>query len=200
MSQPRTTTLAATLWPHENTVLRGIVFAVVGSLLLTLAAKVKIPIEPVPVTLQVFVLLALALTMGARLAAATVLLYLAQGATGLPVFTGTPEKGLGLVYMLGGTGGYLIGFLIAATAVGWLADRGFSHRVVLSFIAVIVGLIAIYVPGLLWLASLYGWDKPILEWGFYPFIGPDLLKAALAACLVPATWRLLSGGRKRDWG
>jgi len=191
MNNSPNATIAQSIWPGSNAVVRGIAFAVLGSLLLTLAAKVKIPFEPVPVTMQVFVVLALGLLMGARLATATVLLYLAQGAAGLPVFTGTPEKGIGLAYMLQGTGGYLIGFVLAAGIVGWLADRGFSRNIWLAAVAALLGLAAIYVPGVAWLGALFGWDKPILAWGFWPFIVPDLMKAALAALLIPASWHLI---------
>ena len=190
MSHPQNSTIAQSLWPSDNALLRGAVFAILGSLLLIVSAKVKIPLEPVPVTMQVFVVLALGLTLGAKTATASVLLYLAQGAAGLPVFTGTPEKGIGLAYMLQGTGGYLLGFLLATAVVGWLADRGFSRNIFLAGVAVLVGLAAIYIPGVVWLGSLFGWDKPILAWGFWPFIVPDLMKAALAALVVPAAWKL----------
>ncbi len=185
-------TLAHSIWPitHQS-LLRAIVFAAFGSLLLTLSAKIKIPLEPVAVTMQVFVVLALGLCLGAKLAAASVMLYLIQGAAGLPVFTGTPEKGVGLAYMLQGTGGYLLGFLFAAAIVGWLSERGFSRNIFLAMLAALTGLAAIYIPGLVWLGTLLGWDKPILAFGFWPFIGADLMKAALAALLVSATWHLI---------
>ncbi len=189
-SNSANTTLAQTVWPGSNTLLRGVVFAVLGSLLLTLAAKIKIPLEPVPVTMQVFAVLALGLALGARTAVASVVLYLAQGAAGLPVFTGTPEKGLGLAYMVGPTGGYLLGFFLAAAAVGWLADRGFSRSIVKAALASLVGIALIYVPGVLWLCALFGFKESIVLAGVWPFIVPDLMKAALAALLIPATWRL----------
>jgi len=191
-------TIANSIWPNNtNALLRGIVFAVIGSLLLTLSAKVKIPLEPVAVTMQVFVVLALGLVLGAKLATASVAFYLMQGAAGLPVFTGTPEKGIGLAYMLQGTGGYLLGFLLAAALVGWLSERGVSRNILLSGLAVLAGLAAIYIPGIIWLGVIFGWDKPILAWGLWPFIGVDLIKAALAAALIPACWRLVDWQQRR---
>ncbi len=115
-------TLAGTLWPagKAHALLRGLVLAVAGTALLTVSAKIQIPFYPVPMTMQTFVVLALGMAYGWRLGGATLLLYLAEGATGLPVFAGTPEKGIGLAYMLGGTGGYLAGFVLAAARfVGW---------------------------------------------------------------------------------
>jgi len=109
-------TLAHTLWPSNNTLLRNGALAVLGSLALWVSAKISIPFWPVPLTMQTLVVLSLGMAFGAKLGVATVLLYLAQGALGLPVFPGTPEKGIGLAYMLGTTGGYLIGFVLASPA------------------------------------------------------------------------------------
>jgi len=181
------------LWSADTPngrLVRMVTLAVIGSLILAISAKIKIPLEPVHVTMQVFVILTIGATMGSRLAVATVLLYLAQGAAGLPVFTGTPEKGIGLAYMMGGTGGYLLGYVFAAYAVGWLAERGWDRSFFSAGAAMIVGVALIYIPGVLWLGGLFGWDKPILEWGLYPFIGADLLKAALAMAVMPIAWKL----------
>jgi len=168
--------------------------AVVGTLLLTIAAKIQVPFYPVPMTMQTFVVLTLGMAYGWRLGGATLLLYLAEGAVGLPVFAGTPEKGIGIVYMLGGTGGYLVGFVLAAAVCGWLAERGWDRNVATTALAMLAGNVLIYVPGLLWLGILYGWDKPILEWGLTPFILGDLTKLALASAVLPFAWKLL---RKR---
>lgn len=192
-------TLAQTLWRPEaqNRILRGIVLALLGTALLTASAKVQIPFYPVPMTLQTLVVLGLGMAYGWRLAAATLLLYLAQGAAGLPVFAGTPEKGLGLAYMLGGTGGYLLGFVMAAAACGWLAERGWDRSVITTALAMLLGNLLIYVPGLLWLGALFGWDKPILEWGLLPFLLGDLVKLALAALLLPLAWKALGRAPRR---
>ena len=186
-------TLAGVLWPAEsaNKVLRATILAIAGSLLLTLAAKVQVPFYPVPLTLQTLVVLSIGMAFGWRLGMATVLLYLAQGAAGLPVFAGTPEKGIGLAYMLGGTGGYLLGYVLAAGICGWLAERGWDRNVATTALAMLIGNVVMYVPGLLWLGTLFGWDKPILAWGLTPFLLGDLLKLVLAAALLPLAWKLV---------
>ena len=158
--------------------------------MLAISAKIQIPFYPVPMTMTTFMVLLLGMSLGWRLAAATILLYLAEGAAGMPVFAGTPEKGIGLAYMMGGTGGYLIGYLLAAVTCGWLAEHGWGRNVVSTAIAMLVGNVLIYVPGLLWLGALFGWDKPILEWGLTPFILGDLTKLALAAVVLPMAWKL----------
>ncbi len=165
---------------------------VTGSLLLWVSAKVQLPFWPVPMTLQTLAVLAIAAALGRKLGAATVALYLIEGAAGLPVFAGTPEKGLGLAYMMGPTGGYLIGFLLAALVVGHFADRGWTKRPVAMFAIMLVGLALIYAPGLAWLAQFTGMDKAVTL-GFAPFILGDLLKAGIAALAFPAAWSLLRG-------
>ncbi len=185
-------TLAQTLWPGKGAkLLHGLLLMVAGSILLTVSAKISIPFIPVPMTMQTFVVLTLGMAFGWRLGAATVLLYLAQGAMGLPVFAGTPEKGIGLAYMVGPTGGYLVGFVLAAAVCGWLAERGWDRNLLTTALAMVIGNVLIYVPGVLWLGSLLGWDKPILEWGLTTFLLGDATKLALAAVVLPLTWKLL---------
>lgn len=190
-------TLISTLWPTQPIIrrLRLSTLAVVGVVLLAVSAKVQIPFYPVPMTMQTFVVLVLGMAYGARLGMATVGLYLAGGAIGLPVFAGTPEKGIGLAYMLGPTGGYLVGFMLAAWVCGALAERGWDRNPVATGLAMFVGNLVIYVPGLLWLGSLLGWDKPIVAWGLTPFLLGDFTKLVLAAGLLPLLWRLL--GQRR---
>lgn len=194
-------TLAATLWPVEKAgpatkrALRNLLLAVIGAQLIWVTAKIQVPFHPVPMTMQTFLVLGLGMAYGWRLGAATILLYLAEGAMGLPVFAGTPEKGIGLAYIAGGTGGYLFGYLIAAAACGWLAERGWDRNVITAALAMLVGNVLIYIPGLLWLGILFGWDKPILEWGLTPFLLGDLAKLGLAATLLPSAWKLV--GRRR---
>jgi len=142
--------------------------------------------------MQTFVILGLGMAYGPRLAFATLALYMAEGALGLPVFAGTPEKGIGLAYMAGGTGGYLFGYVLAAVACGWLAEKGWDRNVFKTTAAMLIGSSLIYIPGLLWLGILFGWDKPILEWGITPFVLGDLTKVALAAAVLPLTWKLLN--------
>ena len=172
--------------------LRSILLALSGTLALTISAKIQIPFYPVPLTMTTFVVLSLGMAFGWRLAGATLILYLLEGAGGLPVFAGTPEKGIGLAYMMGGTGGYLIGFVLAAVTCGWLAERGWDRGVISTICAMLIGNALIYIPGLLWLGALYGWDKPILEWGLTPFILGDLTKVALAAAVLPLTWKFVT--------
>ena len=169
-----------------------------GTLLLTASAKISIPFYPVPMTLQTLAVLMLGVLLGPRLAAVTVAAYLAQGAAGLPVFAGTPEKGIGLAYIAGPTGGFLIGFLLAAFLVGVLARRNWDRTPAMMALAMFLGTVAIYVPGLLWLGAVVGWDKPILEWGLYPFLAGDALKLALAAIAAPLAWRLVNSRRSGD--
>ena len=173
---------------------RNIILLAAGVVLLTVSAKLKIPFYPVPMTMQTFMVLVIGMAFGWRLGAATLFAYLAAGAMGLPVFAGTPEKGLGLVYMTGPTGGYLLGFLLGAIATGFLAERGWDRRASTTFLAMLVGNIIIYVPGLMWLGAVLGWEKPIIEWGLTPFLLGDLAKIALAMLVMPAAWKLV--GRK----
>lgn len=184
------TTLADTLWPAQaNRTLRNLTLVALGSLLLTATAKFQIPFYPVPMTLQPLAVLLIGATFGWRLGATTVAFYLAQGAMGLPVFAGTPEKGIGLAYMMGPTGGYLLGFLLAAVVTGWLAERGWDRRLLPTLTMLTLGMAVIYLPGVLWLGTLLGWDQPILAWGVYPFLLGDALKIALAAATLPLVWR-----------
>ena len=174
-----------------NKAVRLVILALAGTALLTISAKIQVPFFPVPMTMQTLVVLTIGMAFGWRLGAATVLLYLAEGAMGLPVFAGTPEKGIGLAYMLGGTGGYLIGFVLAAAVVGRLAELGWDRNILTTALAMLIGNVLIYIPGLLWLGSLFGWDKPILEWGLTPFLLGDLTKLILAAALLPLAWKLV---------
>jgi biotin transport system substrate-specific component len=195
MTASPSTTLAAALWPHRaGTLAHTLLLAVLGALLLTVSAKIKVPFWPVEMTMQPFAVVFLALAGGLRLGLAAVLLYLAQGALGLPVFTGTPEKGIGVAYMMGPTGGYLAGFALAAAVVGTLADRGFGRTHAAALVAALVGMVCIYVPGLAWLATLVGAQKA-MTFGFWPFVLGDLVKAALVALAVPALWSLARSRR-----
>ena len=191
-----TNTLAKTLLPIDNAVVRNLILAIVGSLALWVSAKLSIPFWPVPLTMQTLVVLVIGMAFGARLGAATVLLYLAEGAVGLPVFSGTPEKGIGLASMMSTTGGYLVGFVLAAGAVGFLAERGWDRSPVKTALAMVLGNILIYMTGLLWLGTIVGWDKPVLAWGLTPFLAGDAVKIAAAAVLMPLVWRLVSAFKR----
>lgn len=185
------TTLVNSLW-EQKSLLRNIVLVIAGSLLLVVSAKIKIPFYPVPLSMQTFVVLMIGMVYGWKLGGVTILLYLAEGALGLPVFSGTPERGIGIAYMMGPTGGYLVGFLFAAVLVGWLAEKGWGQHAVSTFGAMVLGNLLIYSFGLFWLGTVIGWDKPILAYGLTPFILGDLLKIAAATLLLPLAWNKLS--------
>ncbi|MEZ5845034.1 MAG: biotin transporter BioY [Hyphomicrobiaceae bacterium] len=188
------TTARATLLAHvlpERRLAHTVAIAVVGSLMLALSAKVQVPFWPVPMTMQTLVVLVLGAALGARLGAATVLVYLAEGAMGLPVFAGTPEKGIGLAYMFGPTGGYLVGFVLAAFLVGWLAERGWDRSVLRLFAAMTLGHVVILALGFAWLAGLIGIEKAWLL-GVVPFIAATVLKTALGALALPAAWKSIA--------
>ena len=184
--------LLATNRKPKTKYLTNVGIAVLASFLITVGAKLSVPFYPVPMTMQTFAIIGLGLVLGPKLAVSAVLLYLAQGAFGLPVFSGTPEKGIGIAYMVGPTGGYLFGFILAAGLAGTLAQRGWEKSVVTAFIAAVLSSAIIYVPGLLWLGAIVGWDKPVLAFGMYPFLLADLLKAGLAAMFFPAMWKFIS--------
>ena len=168
---------------------RYALLALAGSVLITICTQISLPLFPVPITLQTFAVFLIGLTYGWRLGGITVSLYLLEGAIGLPVFSG--GKG-GMIVFMGPTAGYLVGFLLAATACGWFAERGFDRSYFRLFLSLIVGNILIYTPGLFWLGTLIGWDKPVLEYGLYPFIGGDLLKIAMAVLLLPTVWKIVN--------
>jgi len=184
-------TLADTLWEQSGWK-KQLFLAVVGVVLLTLSAKMKIPFYPIPMTMQTFVVLGLAMVYGWKLGAVTVIFYLISGAMGMPVFAGTPEKGIGIAYMAGPTGGYLLGFVLAATVTGFLAEKGWDRKILTTFGAMLIGNILIYVPGLIWLGNLFGWDKPIFEWGMAPFLWADLVKIILAMIVFPLAWKMVN--------
>lgn len=188
-------TLAQGFLRGDNAMLRKAALVALGSVALWISAKIQVPFYPVPLTMQTFIVLAIGMAFGMRLGALTVALYLAEGMLGLPVFAGTPEKGIGLAYMVGPTGGYLLGYLVAAGVVGFLAERGFDRSVAKTAVAMMAGNLVIYAFGLLWLGAIVGWDKPVLAWGMTPFLLGDGAKLLLAAMLLPAIWRVL-GSRK----
>ena len=159
------------------------IFALVflGTMALTLSAKLKIPFYPVPMTMQTFVVLFLGLAFGYKLGLATVGVYLLEGIIGIPVFSNSPEKGVGLVYFTGPTMGYLIGFLFAVFFAGYL---NLKNNIIIVFSKLIFSVSAIYLFGALWLGTLIGWDKPILELGVTPFLLAELFKICLLTLLA----------------
>lgn len=167
---------------------RYCLLAITGSALVGLCAQVTVPFFPVPITGQTFAVFLIGLTYGWKLGGATLLLYLAEGAVGFPVFSGGTG---GLSALIRPGTGYLCGFVFAASACGWLAERGFDRSYIRIAFALLVGNILLYTPGLLWLGFFLGWDKPILAWGLYPFIFGDLAKMLLVVILLPTTWKFV---------
>lgn len=184
--------LVALAMPEKGAarILAQLALAVAGTLLLTLSAKTRVVLGPVDMSLQTLVVLMIGATFGLRLGVATLLLYLAEGAAGLPVFQGTPEKGLGLLYMAGPTGGYLAGFVVMAAIAGWASDRGWDRQPVKLFGAMLVAEALMLAMGFAWLSMLIGADKAWMG-GVVPFLVPDLVKVALASAVVPAVWALI---------
>ena len=161
-------------------VLKTFVIIFVGTIALTISAKLKIPFYPVPMTMQTFVVLFLGLAFGYKIGLVTVSIYLLEGIIGIPVFSNSPEKGVGLAYFTGPTMGYLIGFLSAVFFAGYLNLKNNSFIV---FGKLIFSVSTIYLFGVLWLGTLIGWDKPILEFGVIPFLLAELFKICLLTIL-----------------
>lgn len=179
--------------PRDRTSRRlmQVVAVLAGTGLLALSAKIAVPFWPVPMTLQVLAVFLIGAAYGRDLALVTLLVYLAQGAAGLPVFA----SGTGVAYMAGPTGGYLVGFVVAAAIAGHAADRGFDREPFRLFLAMLVGEVVILGFGVAWLAWLFGVQKAV-AWGIGPFIVTDLVKVALAAAIVPAVWSIVARLRR----
>ena len=170
-----------------NKISKVILVSLLGTLLLTISAKIKIPFYPVPMTMQTFVVLFLGITLGPKISLLTISLYLFEGIFGLPVFAGTPEKGIGFVYFAGPTMGYLIGFLLATYLAGTFKyDRG----IVNSFLKLILSASIIYFFGMVWLGTLIGWEKPIFKLGAQPFLLAELFKILLLLFLIPSLLKI----------
>ena len=164
----------------NNKVIKIFLISLFGSILLTISAKIKIPFYPVPMTMQTFVVLFLGLSFGYKIGLATVGLYILEGIIGLPVFSNSPEKGIGWIYFTGPTMGYLIGFLFATFLAGYL---NFKTNIIFFFFKLIFSVSIIYILGVLWLGNLIGWDKPVIQFGVTPFLLAELFKIALLTIL-----------------
>jgi biotin transport system substrate-specific component len=199
--QSRATThaaLAPTLWSGSRAV-QNVVLVLIGTAVLAISAKVQVPFWPVPMTLQTLAVMLIGATYGSRLAVATVLAYIAEGALGFPVFANTPPQIAGPAYLIGPTAGYIWGWVAAAAIIGFAADRGWSRSVPKLFAAMLAGEVILFAMGFAWLAWFatlssgaigMGAEKAFTA-GVTPFILADLLKLTLAALAVPAAWRLL---------
>jgi biotin transport system substrate-specific component len=190
----------------QSQIIKSLFVIFLGSIILTISAKIKVPFYPVPMTMQTFVVVLIGVTLGWKLGLATVFAYLFEGAIGIPVFAGTPEKGLGVAYLMGPTGGYLFGFLVATYVAGsfkydncfdsqkfklakenlpfFLALRSAITLPYKNIIKLIFSVSFIYIFGLLWLGFLIGWDKPIFQLGAYPFLLSELFKMLILAYIA----------------
>ncbi len=152
-----------------------------SSTLLAISAKLKIPFYPVPMTMQTFVVLLIGVCFGWKLGGTIIIFYLLEGIVGLPVFSGTPEKGSGIVYFVGPTMGYLLGFVFAAVLSGIFK---FDKNIVLNFLKLVLCVSIIYLLGVIWLGTLIGWDKPIINLGIKPFLLAELFKMTLLSIII----------------
>ena len=166
---------------ENKKILRFLIITFLGSIALVISSKIKIPFYPVPMTMQTLVVLMIGVGFGWKLGVATIGLYLLEGMIGLPVFSGTPEKGIGLVYFTGPTMGYLIGFLVAAFLAG---KFNFDNNLIKNFFKLTFATSFIYILGILWLGGLIGWDKPIFKLGAQPFLLAELFKILLVTFAI----------------
>ena len=186
-------TLVEAILPQTGlaTFLKQILIVLAGVAVLALAAKIKVPMFPVPITMGTFAVLVIGAAYGPRLGLVTIIGYMIIGLLGFDVFAESSSELNGFTYMMGSTGGYLVGYLLAIMALGFAARRGWDRSVLQMAIALLVGNVLIYVPGLIWLGILYGFSAQIFTWGLTPFLVGDAMKLVLAALLVPAVWNIV---------
>jgi biotin transport system substrate-specific component len=173
----------------QTKIIKSLLAIILGSIALTISAKIKIPFYPVPMTMQTFVVLFLGISLGYKIGLASVGLYLFEGILGMPVFSNSPEKGVGLIYFTGPTMGYLIGFLSAS----YLASKvNNEDSFLLVFSKLIIATSTIYILGLIWLGTLIGWDKPIIALGAKPFLLAEIFKVVLLALITKKILKIRS--------
>ena len=165
----------------NNKLIKIFLISILGSILLTISAKIKIPFYPVPMTMQTFVVLFLGISFGYKVGVTTIILNLLEGIVGLPVFSNSPEKGIGIAYFVGPTMGYLIGFIFACFLAGYFK---YTSNYLINFLKILISTSIIYIFGILWLGTLIGWDKPILQLGAFPFLLAELFKILLLTLLL----------------
>ena len=166
---------------NQTKLIKYFLIVILGSLALTISAKIKIPFYPVPMTMQTFVVLFLGLSFGYKIAIATISLYLIEGIFGLPVFSNSPERGIGLVYFTGPTMGYLIGFLTASYLASYVNSKDNMFKI---FLKLTLAVSTIYLIGILWLGTLIGWDKPLFNLGAQPFLLAEVFKLLLLTLIT----------------
>ncbi len=165
----------------QTKLLKYFFIAFLGTIILAISSKIKIPFYPVPMTMQTLVVLLIGIAFGWKLGVTTISLYLIEGIIGLPVFSGTPEKGIGLIYFTGPTMGYLLGFIVTAYIAGRLT---YDNSFLKNFVKLSLATSFIYIFGLLWLGTLIGWDKPIFKLGAQPFLLAELFKILIVTVSV----------------
>ncbi len=165
----------------HSKIIKSLLIIFFGSIILAISAKIKIPFYPVPMTMQTFIVLFLGISFGYKIAISTVSLYLLEGILGLPVFSNSPERGIGLAYFMGPTMGYLIGFLSACFLTSFVKE---NDNFFIIFVKLIFSVSTIYIFGILWLGNLIGWDKPILAMGLIPFLYAEFFKISLLTILA----------------
>ena len=165
----------------QSKLLKYVFLALIGSIILAISSKIKIPFYPVPMTMQTLIVLIIGIGFGWKLGLATISLYLFEGIIGLPVFSGSPEKGVGLMYFTGPTMGYLLGFLVAVYVSGKFI---YDNNLILHFLKLMLATSFIYILGMSWLGSLIGWDKPIFQLGAQPFLLAELFKILIATLAI----------------
>ena len=166
---------------RQSRLLKYVFLALIGSIILAVSSKIKIPFYPVPMTMQTLIVLVIGIGFGWKLGLVTVSLYLFEGIIGLPVFSGTPEKGIGLIYFTGPTMGYLIGFLVAVYISG---KFNYDNNLIKNFLKLMLATSLIYILGMSWLGSLIGWDKPIFQLGAQPFLLAELFKILIVTLAI----------------
>ena len=169
-----------------NSYYQNISLMLIGSLILAISSKVQVPFWPVPMTMQTFVVFLIGMTFGSKLAFFTLLLYLTEGAVGLPVFA----NGGGLLYLTGPTAGYLYGMTIAAGVIGFLSERNFNDSYFKSLISLLIATSIIFIVGVGYLGSVIGYDKA-LAGGLYPFLPSELFKISLAVAIIPSITKFI---------
>jgi len=174
---------------------KRVALVIAGVMALAISAKIAVPMWPVPITMGTFAVLALGAAYGPRLGLATIMTYMLVGVMGFDVFAGSSAESYGLAYMMGSTGGYLVGYVLATLALGGLARMGWDRSAGKMAGAMLIGNALIYVPGLVGLGLIYGFDKPLLAWGLTPFLVGDAVKLVLAAMILPAAWKLVGRAR-----
>ncbi|MEC7137091.1 MAG: biotin transporter BioY [Pseudomonadota bacterium] len=165
----------------QSQIIKSLIVIFLGSIVLAISAKVKIPFYPVPMTMQTFIVLFLGISFGYKIGLATVSLYLIEGLVGLPVFSNSPERGVGIVYFTGPTMGYLIGFMSACVLASFVKK---DDNYLIIFLKLIFSVSTIYILGVIWLGTLIGWDKPIFELGVTPFLLAEIFKISLLTILA----------------